>query len=82
MGAGGMGGAMRMRPSSYGGSSGPNAKGRTRSRWWRAYSPETNEWVGEVELRYSGSDPDEAIWRNSTRAIGKLVPGAHCTGWT
>jgi hypothetical protein len=46
----------------------------------RAYSPKAHEWVAQVEMRYSGTDVDEALARFNEE-IGQLLPGASCSGW-
>jgi len=79
-GMGGMGGG-RMRPPGAGGY-GLGAKQQDeRKMLARVFSLETNEWVGAVEVRYSGSDPNEAVARFD-QSLAELLPAAHCSGWS
>ena len=86
-GTGGMAGG-RMRPGYGGGGGGYGPMPAPRARQQdalkmvaRVFAPETNEWVGAVELQYSGSDPNEAIAKFD-EALGQLLPGSHCGGWS
>jgi hypothetical protein len=79
-GMGGMGGG-RMRPPGAGGY-GLGAKQQDELEMLaRVFSLETNEWVGAVEVRYSGSDPNEAVARFD-QSLAELLPAAHCSGWS